>query len=470
MADDLDRRLARLRGGLRDRIERPPAGLVLSRARRRVTNHRAQIAVVAVVALLAITVPLATMLAGRHRTAPAAPSASSMPVAPTTVTVTERPSTSSAIAESSPAPSSTSSGTAGQSAPPSGTIPNGRLVYAADFRAPGHVYVLVGTPGADGAVTMLYATDDAGKTWAQHATPLPVVTGDDGYSADLVVLGRDRLLLRQPLSSDLPWGFSTWFSADGGTTWSSDQGWGEAGTNARTASTIPAGAVLTTTCTVAQGEHPDRCAGWQFEVVDPTDGRLSVLTTQPDLEPLQAQWIEPAADGRWWVAGTVDGVPAVAVTADGTSWAVHQVPVEGTGTPTGVSVVTVGSYAWAVVRGVTDTEKNALLGISVSRDNGATWSGLLRPTPGTAPRTVSGDPIPDRTGPGVIISTAAPNDDMAYLVRDDGSTVAAARPAPGWIQWTGAGFVSIDDATVWVSDQASASGSGAGFRALSPLG
>lgn len=450
--DELDRRLSALRAGIHNRITPPPVDAIIARARHRRTQHRAQYAVAALVAILAVVVPVATLAGGRHSTGPAStgpvtgPSTItvSSPV-PATVAVTDTPS-----ATAGPTTATASKATAGQ-AP---------LLYDADFRNPGYVYALVGTPSSVGAVTTLYASRDSGRTWTQHSTPLPPVTGDAGYLADLVVLGQYRLLVRQPLS--IPdWGFQTWYSADGGDSWTGVPD--EAGGQADPIDTIPGGAVLTTECVVADPEHPDRCAGWNLAAIQPDTGELAELANQPKLDPLVATRIEPAADGRWWVTGTVDGQPAVAVSADGGSWSVHKLPVHGK--PTAIEVATAGSFAWAAVRGTTDTEKNALLGIAQSRDDGTSFSLLYQPTIGTDPRTFLAAPIPERDAPGVIIYTQSPNQDTAYLVRDDGTTAATAPPAPGTIRWTGSGYLSIADSTVYTSTD------GHTFRTMkSPLG
>jgi hypothetical protein len=237
---------------------------------------------------------------------------------------------------------------------------------------------------------------------------------------------------------------------------------GTAGGQAEPIDTVPDGAALTTECLVANSRQPDACQAWNLVVIQPDSGKLAQLQNQPALDLLPASRIEPAADGRWWVAGTVDGAPAVAVSADGSSWAVHALPV--TGTPIALEVATSGSRVWAVVRGSTDTEKNALLGVAYSADVGGTWKLTYAPSLGTAPRTFVGAPVPNVPSPGVIISTDVPNDDMSYLVLNDGSTVAAARPAAGWTRWTGTGYVSIADNTVNVSSD------GMTFMPLRPLG
>lgn len=446
--DELDRRLSALRAGIHDQITPPAIGGIVARARHRRAQRRAQYTVVGLVAALAIVVPVVALVGGRHSMEVASPPAGPATTAvPTTVTVTD---TASAAAAQTTSESTTTS-TAGS------------LVYDADFRNSGDVYALVGTPSPKGAVTLLYATRDDGRTWTHHATPLPPVTGDDGYSAELVVLGSGKVLVRQPLAT-ADWGFQSWYSPDGGTSWAPVPG--QAGGQTNRIESIPTGAVLTTECIVADPQHNDRCGGWNLVAIQPDSGKLAALTHQPDLDPLPYTRYEPAADGRWWVSGTVKGQPAVAVSSDGASWAVHTLPV--TGKPIAIEVATAGSYVWAVVRGSTDSEKNALLGIARSRDFGASWSLMYTPTRGTAPRSFVGAPIPYPPGPGVIISTA-PDEDMAYLVRDDGTTLASARPAPGWIRWTGGGYVSIEGNTVWIANHAYPTDSGAQFFSLNPL-
>jgi hypothetical protein len=454
--DEFDRRMQSLRRSLQDRIGAPSPAEIAARARRRRTQRAAQYTVVGLVAVLAVIVPVLTMANGRQGVRPASPGPDSVPstvtvptTVPTTVTVT-----------GTQASTQTDLGT--PTAGGTGGLPvDGATVYDADFRDPFHVYALVGIPSADGAETVLYATADRGRTWTAHPTPLPTVTGDDGYSADLVMLGQDQVLVRQPITAAAPdWGFRSWYSADAGRSWTPVHA--TAGGQADPIDLIPADAVLTTKCIVADSQHNDRCAAWNLAAIQPDSGKLAVLSHQPDLDLLGASRIEPAADGRWWVAGTVDGAPAVAVSLAGRTWAVHRLPV--TGKPIAIEVVASGPQVWAVVRGSTDTEKNALLGVAYSADAGATWKLTYAPSLGTAPRSFVGAPVPNVPSPGVIVSTDVPAEDMSYLVLNDGTTLAAARPAPGWIRWTGTGYVSTDDNTVYTSSD------GLTFMPLTPLG
>lgn len=112
--DELARRLAASRDRLRDRITAPPVEHIITRARRRRTQRRAQIAVAGLVAVLAVAVPVASLVGGQHRAEPAGPPPPRPAITvPTTVTVTHTPSPSATAPspqESTPGPHPTSSG------------------------------------------------------------------------------------------------------------------------------------------------------------------------------------------------------------------------------------------------------------------------------------------------------------------------------------------------------------------------
>ncbi len=118
--DELDRRLAASRDRLRDRVTPPPADHLIARARRRRTQRRAQVAVVGLVAVLAVAVPIASLIGGQHRAVPAGPPSTGQVVTvPTTVTVTTTrgPSPSNPQSGQSAPASSGASGTVASLAP-----------------------------------------------------------------------------------------------------------------------------------------------------------------------------------------------------------------------------------------------------------------------------------------------------------------------------------------------------------------
>lgn len=124
------------------------------------------------------------------------------------------------------------------------------------------------------------------------------------------------------------------------------------------------------------------------------DGRLlallhdgTSLVAPPTQPPLTISWVSPvrAGDGSWWVAGSVDGQPAVAVSRDGGgSWT--PTPFPGAGT---ARVSFLGRDVYVTLLDPA-TRPATLLGVAGSTDGGASF-GQPRALTGT---TVGGEVVP----------------------------------------------------------------------------
>jgi hypothetical protein len=146
-------------------------------------------------------------------------------------------------------------------------------------------------------------SDDRGRTWTDR--------GSEINATELAVLGPRTLVATAPGSPG-----RLMVSTDGG------RHWRAAPPSAPVSALPPGGAVI---CWAEGAEGP--CL---LHAIDPADGRLSPLATQPGLTvrptPLDGFGAVVDAGGRLWVAGTdpVTGRPAVAVSADaGRRWSAH---------------------------------------------------------------------------------------------------------------------------------------------------
>ena len=139
------------------------------------------------------------------------------------------------------------------------------------------------------------------------------------------------------------------------------------------------------------------------------------LTAVPQPPPISVCWTAPvrAGDGAWWVGGTADGRPAVAVSRDGgTTWqrTLFSSLPEGSGQ---ARVSMQGRDVFAVLVDPTATPA-WLIGVAVSDDGGATF-GPVRPTAGQA--TIGGDLVPLLDGRLLLVDGVG-----HWLVSDDRGT------------------------------------------------
>ncbi len=173
--------------------------------------------------------------------------------------------------------------------------------------------------------------------------------------------------------------------------------------------------------------------GGAVEVWSSMYGNRGELVVQP--KGMTVTWVAgaPTATGGWWVGGTRDGGPAVAVTRDGgRTWEVHA--LDATGSTAQVSVL--GEYVYATVLG----PKREISAIFLSTDSGQRFT---RTTSGpvTTPGGLAGEVVPLLDGRLLVVGT----DHRWYLSEDDGRTFTQADgslPQIGRIVRTPAGYVA----------------------------
>ena len=167
------------------------------------------------------------------------------------------------------------------------------------------------------------STTDGGRTWID--LPLPVAQAPADRLPSIVAVGADGLVLV---------GDTVWFGHRGG-------GWQQRTVDTRaTVAAMPNGGRLELVSNDV-GYAAPTVAVWS------ADGSLARLSVQPGMA---VHWVAsaPAADGAWWVGGTLGGAPAVGVTRDaGRTWKVT--PLAGATSDAWAQVSTLGSDAYATV-------------------------------------------------------------------------------------------------------------------------
>ncbi|MFF3458421.1 WD40/YVTN/BNR-like repeat-containing protein [Streptomyces sp. NPDC002730] len=303
--------------------------------------------------------------------------------------------------------------------------------------------------------------DRGGSTWAVRRSPLPVVRGSAGISADLHVLGPARAWIREN-SDKRP--RRTWFTVDGGRSWRAGD-WKARGTVAA----ITKGAVLSTECVSSLDPEEQECTQYRIAVLSPEDGRRRFLRQGPSLlwglpakapigqvpptapgprqprtgvtpVPVPASVAEP--DGSWWVSGSdpVSGAVAVAVSGDaGRHWSVSKLPSP-TKKPGRHVAVSVGRDAvYAAEMGELEggePVKNPMRALHRSRDGGRTWERMWTTGPKAEPRTLLGQVVPSRGGELVLHGEKG-----AYASKDGGRTFTRTDPGLLYAQRTPLGLL-----------------------------
>ncbi|MFG3507670.1 WD40/YVTN/BNR-like repeat-containing protein [Streptomyces sp. NPDC047821] len=264
--------------------------------------------------------------------------------------------------------------------------------------------------------------DRGAPRWALRTSPLPEVHGTVGVSAELVVLGRDRALIREA-SERHP--SRTWFTADGGRSW-------KAGDlrAAGTVGAIPEGAALSVQCPGPAGPLAQECDRSRLVVVSPRDGRARFLTREPRLGGYPVPAARPEPDGSWWVSGVDPGSgrTAVAVSRDaGRTWTVSRLPGPSADAAWRVAVSVAPDAVYAAetgeVRGVEQT-KNPLRALHRSLDGGRTWTRVWTSGPASGePRTLVGVAVAGLGGRLVVHGERA-----TYATTDGGRTFRETDP------------------------------------------
>jgi hypothetical protein len=209
-----------------------------------------------------------------------------------------------AVPRAAPAPPAVSPGPGIPTAPdPTAAVPDAQVVQTV-FGAT-TAYALLGSCSDSGRCTYgLLASPDEGRSWARRHAPLPALTGEDGFSAELRVTGGDDLAVLDPLHQRL------YASTDQGRTFATRVLRAGPAVDA-----VPPG--LTAEPTRCGG---DSCGPARVVVLDPATGRTSPLRAQP-FSGLQHVEVATGDDGRIWVAGW-DGDRLVSAVSDdrGRTW------------------------------------------------------------------------------------------------------------------------------------------------------
>jgi hypothetical protein len=265
-------------------------------------------------------------------------------------------------------------------------------------------FLLTRTCAGSSCTAWINTTTDGGRTWSTARAPGTFGTPPLDAVPSLVVTG-SRIAL---IGSD-----GTRSSSADGVSWD-------------TASSGP-----TTPGTALPGDARLILLGSQVAALLHDGTTLVAPAVQP---PLAVSWVSPvrAGDASWWVAGTVDGHPAVAVSRDGgASWTPKTFPGGGTAR---VSFLRGDVYVALIDPAV---KPSGLLGVASSTDNGATFA-APRSLTGT---TVGGDLVPLLDGRLLLVDGAGhwlvSTDRGATWQRISGlhPTDRLARTQTGWVAY-----------------------------------
>ncbi|MFY1689821.1 WD40/YVTN/BNR-like repeat-containing protein [Plantactinospora sp. WMMB782] len=304
-----------------------------------------------------------------------------------------------------------------------------------EFVDPDHGYLLARCGPAEPCPANLARTSDGGASWEYSELP----AGSTGrQDLELAAFPGGRLLVSH---------------ADGAYA-SADEGrsWREVGNGTGTGRVTAVRGDL-----LRAGPGGGRC-DLDVQVWQPETPRAGSPATRPQLDVC---WVAPAAgaDGAWWVGGFRNGHAAVAMTRDrGTSWRTVDLP--GSTPPGGtVEVASLGSQAYAAVRGA----DRKLLALHHSADGGRTFTRSLSESDGSGlPAGLSGALVPLLDGRLLVTGT----DRQLYLSVDDGVTFQRAGgnlPPLARLERTVAGYVGYD---LFGSGWAAYSADGATWRKL----
>lgn len=297
-------------------------------------------------------------------------------------------------------------------------------VLSMDFADADHGYALTRDCPRQGEPCTfdLLRTANGGRDWQRASLPAPLNPKTGYFSATLLVLGPDEVMLYRPNGFDS----DRIFSSDSGRTWQTTTKWW---TLNASAAPLPSHGILTGMC---GSQHTSDACG-PIGAHQPASGTFSTTPTQP---PLSSMQLGPNAtkDGRWWAVGRdrTTGRLMIVISADGgRTWMASDLNM----------TETLGLDVWAVVeRGgimyATAGDHRGLLGVWRSADDGRTWT-----------RTwTHGDqwlPAPTHTpiaaGDGSLIVS---DGHVTYVSTDQGSTFRPAdKEVTGEVTWTRAGYV-----------------------------
>ena len=293
-------------------------------------------------------------------------------------------------------------GSAGNSVKPDRTaVPSPRIPSAPDL--PGWSHGLGFAADGSGFALLAECTDkrcrqhvavldkDADK-WRLAKSPLPDVKGDLGITAGLHVLGAGRAVIIDQ-HEDWTRPGRTWFTRDGGRTWT-------AGTQKPqgTTETVPAGALLVSQCVELDASDPaNACARNRLLVVMPESGEHRVLERQPPLRGVLNPSGDVARDALF-VSGEdpESGLPTQARSQDrGRTWQLTDMPGT-TKEGWGIQVVAGRGGLYAQQTGQLPEHegvKNGLRSLHTSTDGGRTWTRLWTYRRGVEPLSSLGDVV-----------------------------------------------------------------------------
>jgi hypothetical protein len=148
----------------------------------------------------------------------------------------------------------------------------------------------------------------------------------------------------------------------------------------------------------------------------------------------------PAADGNWWVSGTVPntGRWAVAVSRDaGRNWSVHQLP-ERPGQAVSNVKISVGPRAvYALALGPLPNVDNGLVAVFRSTDGGVSWEQTWQAAAGREPRSLVGVAVAASDG-SLLVHTELSE---PYVSTDGGVSFVAGPATTSTMEWTRAGYL-----------------------------
>ncbi|MEV1083725.1 exo-alpha-sialidase [Streptomyces sp. NPDC050211] len=249
--------------------------------------------------------------------------------------------------------------------------------------------------------------------WRLGESPLPDLSGGDGFTADIFALGPGRALITVGTGRNPD---RTWFTDDGARTWKS-------GTTrvSGTVRAVPGSAQLTWDCLKA--EEQGGCGRSRLVVTMPDSGRRKALAAQPPL----AGVVLPAGSsnsGALWASGldARTGTSALAVSHDqGHTWTAGKLPGPKAPTPGwGLQVVEGQDALYAAEPGQLPEKeeiKNGLRALYRSTDGGRSWARVWTYRPGHEPLSILGHPVAATDG-----SLTIHGETGAYRSTDGGSS------------------------------------------------
>lgn len=297
-------------------------------------------------------------------------------------------------------------------------------VLSIDFVDADHGYALTRDcprPGEPCTFDLL-RTANGGRDWQREILPAPLNPKTGYFSATLLVLGPDEVMLYRPNGFDS----DRIFSSDRGRSWQTTKQWWTLNSSA---APLPSRGILTGMC--GRQHFYDNCGS--VGAHQPDSGTFSSAPTQPSLSSMQLGTVATKA-GKWWVVGRdrTTGRWTITISADaGRTWMASDLNL--TAAP--------GLDSWAVVErsGImyaTASDYRGLLGVWRSVDDGRTWTRAWSHGDQWLPAPTN---TPIAAGDGSLIVS---DGNVTYVSTDQGSTFRPAdKEVTGEVTWTRAGYL-----------------------------